>query len=121
MAYIWRVEDEMGDGIHTHSDMEEITGARLMPMNSHPSPDFDKVLGYFEKDNPDDWYFGFATLAQMRQWIRKKAWRVALKERGFVLNRYEMDNEDFSRSNFQAIFLKENARLVETRALDYAD
>lgn len=123
---IWRIEDENGGGMYrgggegfavVAADVGEFSGPR------HPSPMWDYALGYYDIDGDErDYYkFSFATLAQMRQWVYRAAWRRGLDELGYRLNCYEVPDEYARRSNFQAVFHEGHAKLIETRLVGYAD
>lgn len=124
MAYVWRIEDDDGAGMYQYDGLIEAAEGELndnADKSVHPNPIWDTQLGFNELPNWMDWYFGFATLSQMRQWVYKAKWRRKLRELGYLLVKYEVPDEGFRRSQYQAIFHKYSATIVERRAVDYAD
>lgn len=91
--------------------------------DKHPGPSSDAALGYEQLSfsERERYYFGFASLAQMRQWVHLPKWRRALTEEGLQLVKYRVPREFFRRSQFQAIFLRDEAIVVERRRPDYDD
>jgi len=91
--------------------------------DKHPTPYNDIQLGWSRLGDVgrDSYYFGFASLAQMRQWVYMPKWRRALADYGLVLRKYRVPAKYFRRSPFQAIFRRREATLIETRRPDYAD
>lgn len=118
MRYIWRVEGTDGRGMYMNGAFRRVTDW-CEDDAAHPGPLEDMALGFREKRNPDDWYFGFATLKQVRKWIFKKKWRKGLHEEEMLLVKFEVPDEFFARGESQAIFVRWRARIVEKRRVDY--
>lgn len=125
---IWRLEDEGGRGIYAYDYFDEATnyektGADGCAGSPHPTPSNDPALGWYDIPDcdRDHYHFGFATLSQMRQWVYKAVWRRKLSDMDILLNKYEVPAEFARRSNFQAVFWKDKATLIESRRPDYAD
>lgn len=122
--FIWRIENEDGEGIYRGSTgLFNIDEGSTMTSARHPCPIYDNGLGWTDIDSSERelWKFGFATLAQMRQWVYKSKWRIGLDQLGFSLVRYRVPDEFCRRSNFQAIFHSGHVERVEVRRVCYAD
>lgn len=122
MKYIWRIETAKGEGPYTgRTVIAPHVSTQLYGdiEGHHPGPYSDPKLGYNDAADREAWYFGFATLTQYRAWCPTAELRRGLREAGFTLNKYEVHDDCMRRSNFQAIFRRKDARLVDTRPTDY--
>ena len=80
MAFVWRVEDAEGRGMYqwgfAHNDryLDAAYNKALIAINAsdHPGPGQDSDLGYYSPrlhGDRNQYLFGFANLAQMKQWL----------------------------------------------------
>lgn len=119
MQYILRVEHEDGKGVYASGAFESVCDDDSV---AHPAPWMDETLGYDRLTNRRDWYFGFASIEQLEEWFYNPSWRSMLAEDyGLRLAVYSLPAGSFRLGHKQAIFMREDARLVEALPLDYED
>ena len=127
MAIVWRLEDKNGVGMYMNCKLNrayELAGNfNCNDPSRHPSPMFDNKLG-FDHIHPaeqDNYFFGFASLSQMKQWVYIPEVRRQLSLLGILLVKYNVPREYYRRSPFQVVFRREWATKVSSRAPDYND
>lgn len=85
----------------------EVLGDTVVDAQAHPIPQDDSGLGRFAIDwlhaNQPEARFGFESLAQLRRWLYRDEWVVALSGAGCEVVEYETDGELFV-GYTQAIF-----------------
>ena len=64
-----------------------------------------------------DYYFGFTDETQLRTWFYRDKWLSMMKERGLKLTIWEVNATDAIIGHTQLAFIRERAKLVETREL----
>ena len=119
---IYRIESRVDGwlGLYSHEGLEEvmkdldICDEDCEAGGLHPRPSRDPALrhntvGY----DLDEWYFGFASMAQLRLWLFDPRFYLGLAKLDKVLRVYEMSDCDARVGDRQALFLRERSRAVE--------
>ena len=85
----------------------------LNDKNRHPVPQLDEALGWYEIPGKerDMYYFGFASIEQLKFWIYQKECRELLHEEGFKISVYE---GNIKHGDTQAVIHIKGKTLVET-------
>jgi len=80
--------------------------------DKHPTPSSDRLLArpWYELEDKSQYFFGFKSLEQMRQWIYKEHVLRGLQEDGFRIAIYQ--TEDYYIGDTQMIFRKSTATLI---------
>lgn len=123
MPFVYRLETRHGQGVYSGTTVVRAQSKFHVDLyydvERHPSPNNDarlsdvwRKLTMLGKDQ--SYYFGFSSKAQMRRWFFRADIRRFLAEQGIVMNKYEVSKQAFHRGMNQAIFRKDQARLVET-------
>lgn len=84
---------------------------------NHPAPADDSRLLYSWWKWEGKAYFGFETVAQLRRWIYNDDWIRSFHDEGQALYVIEVPDEDLRVGHTQAIYLPDNAKVVEVRSL----
>jgi len=113
------MEYETGGGVYSSDPGEcaEILFGYKTNQEIHPTPSRDEGLRLQwetiqSRDKEREWFFGFATFQQLKNWTIDHTVRLKMGEFGIVIRVYVVDGCDYHRGNFQAIFRKGNAKLV---------
>lgn len=118
MKHVWRIENADGEGPYANDD--ETVPLAFRTISKHPAPYMDPGLsdwwGTSIFDEKPEYVFGFKSLSQYRKWFNDITFRRELEREGFQLNRYEVPDDWFKASNHQAVFVKDKAKLIETRS-----
>lgn len=115
MKTIYRVEHrEHGHGPYLDNDRDMYWGIEGLHdahegSRKHPGPRGDSGLDW---DWSERQRFGFGSRKRLDEWF--KGFKRKLHEAGFVIRVYEAPDETTSISEHQALFIKEDSRLVET-------
>lgn len=114
LVYRVACKDDVTAGMYSN-------GAALHVINysdaHHPAPTDDSKLSYSWLAWKDRACFGFATIAQLRRWIYYDEWLRSLHEVGQALFVIEVPDKDFRAGHTQAIYLPDNAKVVEVRSI----
>lgn len=74
--------------------------------NIHPSPDNDELLMYSLGSQDISLYlFGFSSAKQMREWMYRDKWLVALERYGMLVTKYVVSSEHVILGEKQCMFL----------------
>lgn len=133
-AYVWRLEDENGEGIYRGGKDKlgksyvlhctNLNDWSLYGDTRYPTPWNDKglvpQLSRLMRDL-EEFHFGFRNLQQFYNWIHRAEWRRNFSTEGVVLNKYRVNVRHVKIGDAQAMFLKKHAVLIETRKPDFAD
>lgn len=125
MPMLYRVEDNLGEGMYHSSN------APSLGMHNeirHPSPREDsklydgiKILLKKRGDiafNFSLFKYGFSSLGQLKSWIYKKEWKKGLHKAGFSLSIYKCEEENFVAGDTQAVvLLNTHIELIERKSL----
>ena len=110
---IWRVENSEGDGpykggSHVAKLLEEIPTAQApLPMQDN------KLLGIFGRAVTYPGYsFGFSSLESYNAWFSNPKHQNALKESGYFLAQYQVNQHSIRHGSAQLLFKKEDAALI---------
>lgn len=115
-SLVYRVacKDDVTSGMYAN-------GAALQVINHsdtcHPAPAEDSKLSYTWLRWKGRACFGFGTIAQLRRWIYYDEWIRSLHDEGQALYVIEVPDEDFRFGYTQAIYLPDNAKVVEVRSI----
>lgn len=112
MAYIWRFEDDEGQGVYCFNVEEigdityaEYAGFGVGANAAHPMP-------------PESWlwdhqyYYGFASLEQARKWMYDDEWLERLEEVGVMLVKYSARKQFIKKNDHQVAFFRDKARII---------
>jgi hypothetical protein len=125
MAKIYRAEGPDRCGVYNGTNAvayRAINEGDCERRGHHPSPYEDKKLashwgnmgggaaGYMARRQ---WFFGFASVKQFKEWFNTEKSREILAEAGVTLNVYEVPDADFIAGEKQAIFRRDNEKLVK--------
>lgn len=77
--------------------------------DAHPGPYADDTIGYVLRDEHS---FGFSSRKQLDKWF--KGFKKKLHAGNFVIRIFEAPADTTVISDFQAIFVKDDARLIQT-------
>lgn len=119
--YIFRVENEKGDGPYTAGhEAYQIVGYHTH-MNGRPSPHFDRKLLSNIEDEEGNFYiakyhFGFVSLIQLFKWFENVD-REQLSEIGFTISVVQVPDEHVFEGYKQCCFDKKFARVVMSKRL----
>lgn len=84
--------------------------------DKHPLPYEDAKLrplwNEIEPDELHNYYFGFCSIEQFKNWFFKESWRKELSQIGVKMYVFEVDDEDVLVGDTQAVFLRDNATLI---------
>lgn len=61
--------------------------------------------------------FGFKSIAQLRSWIYRRSWLLALDKAGYVCSVYRCTNENAIFGDTQAVFKKNKSTLIKVLTL----
>lgn len=118
MKTIYRIEDKEGYGMYRSGRNLEyfFTSDR----ERHPQPHNDSLLCqefsiysnlYFNSDGvpteESEYYFGFGSIQQLRNWIYKDDWLVELHNIGFMISEYTCEDNNAHVGYTQAVFINE--------------
>lgn len=107
---IYRMQNEDGEGMYRKSSVSEAIFGDTTNRSKHPSPKDDSKISKFWCDLSFLWaekyYFGFASILQMRNWIYDDFWFDQLAEKGYHPYELEIEEEYVQIGNTQAIYLK---------------
>lgn len=113
---VYRIQDDAGIGFY-RSYYWRMDGKVTI---NHPTPDDDaKLCMVYEDIGRTDWLtgkspvvrYGFATLTQMRQWVYKEEWRIAMHKHGFKV--HVLDAEQAWAGDTQAMYMPHNVTTLE--------
>lgn len=129
---VFRVEDDEGNGMYNGwcalQEMQErerhpIPGDDWELMSAVHKSKIDErcyeVLSMNDPcEAPDELLFGFASMEQLRFWIYKHEWIQRLKDEGFKLSVYEVEDGWAAHGRTQAVFIKDKATLINQIELE---
>jgi hypothetical protein len=110
MKQVYRIETVNGYGPY-HTESRYIPFERRA--DAHPTPDDILDIMDMNGERIKHYYFGFATITQLKRWFRKKD-RDVLAKNGYRVSKYEISDKYYYRNKTQAAFLKLEAKLVQT-------
>ena len=91
---VYRVEDGEGYGMYTSPHEPGVVYYMRTPPN-HPGPNDEperEGLGAHFRATNQRWRFAFASMEQLREWIREPQWRSELRLAGFEVQVIEAPN-----------------------------
>lgn len=110
---VFRVEHkETNDGPYqgTNAIMDD---PALRHTFDHPTPNNDGIDPNWWMWHADDsWLCGFNGYKQFAKWFYKNSSNKNLRERGFVLRRYQVPKEEIKFGRMQVVFNRQCAKLV---------
>lgn len=128
MAKVYRVVNENGSGMYAgdlyyaacYSKAHDNLHPLAATTHRQPNPYHDAALSgkWRDLDDCDEYFFGFATLYQLKRWICKQAWRQAMHDMGGKVEVFEVPQEYTIRGNCQIVFKMEESKKVSTLRLD---
>ncbi len=130
MPYVWRLEHQ-ADGLGIYRADSGADDAVFDTIGDHgcdpmapPGPWSDPGLRDWWRPlrctEAKQWHFGFATLRQYRNWFHSRQARRVLasfngsKSGPVVLRKYRVPPSDYRRGEWQAVFRRDCAELLET-------
>lgn len=122
MPQVYRLEMENGRGVYQSS----VNGSRpafngiytdYATGSNHPPPWRDRGMSRFWDSleitgQSLRWFFGFTSLEQLQAWFYRADDRTRMADNGVVMRVYEVPEKSFVAGQYQAIFRKEDAKLV---------
>lgn len=115
---IYRVETASGAGMYAGGVWNRATGG-YNTVERQPNPYNDKILSdYIELGEHRNMHYGFKSKKQLKAWIFKKKWRMALAELGACVKVFEVPAEHVIIGDKQAIFRMEYANIVQAIRID---
>lgn len=128
MVKVYRVVGESGRGMYAGNLYYQSCYCKardnLHPLaattHRQPGPYHDAALRdkWQALDDTEDYFFGFATLYQLKRWICKQAWRQAMHDNGGTIEVFEVPQEYTIRGDCQIVFKMVEARKVSNLRLD---
>ncbi len=120
---IWIVESEPSrQGPYVSSDPHVREARRLLDFDVTPTPCNDSLLSpHWSKltKGQKEWYFGFSSLAQFKQWFHSVLIRQKLAQGGMKLCKYSVPSNEVRLGNTPLCFRRSVSKLIETRPPDY--
>lgn len=106
---LYRIEHPTGEGMYvrlgeSHSPARHVFG---YDDDSHVAPEDDRALDRNLRSkgrSMRDYYFAFATMHQLKQWVYFDPWLINLHLRGCVLAEIICDKADVIIGDYQALF-----------------
>lgn len=86
MPFVFRVENEKGNGCYTRGGVEANDLTSHESCDVHPSPSTDKIIQRYAKDNER---CGFLNMEQAKAWFTHDEF-IKLEQNGFTLKRLEV-------------------------------
>lgn len=71
-----------------------------------------KLFNYSEEYRA--FFFGFKSRAQLQRWLKSKAGRRAMRDKGMILRVYQIDRKNVAKGNWQIAFRRDCAVPVNT-------
>jgi len=130
MITVLRVEHAKGTGMYNrNSTNRSVSFGDLEYVSSiadpkHPVPEDDHFLMWdsIEYDDRRNWFFGFGSKQQLKDWTISSRVRQAMDESNFSVKVYQIDaHEDVNIGKYQAVFRKNRARYVGSFPLSAVD
>jgi len=126
MPKIWRVETVKGWGPYDSGACEAMRkkGFEVYNARHTPAPTRDRRFGStwnkMQSKKQHMYYsFGFSSLKQYKNWFKYKACREIMAEYGLQLVKYDCPVHAMFAGEKQVIFLKNMAKVTETRRVNY--
>lgn len=109
---VFRVEYKIdGEGPYSvHKKELSFVDAHTWQRDTHPTGHRDGL------EHDESYYYGFKTMAQLTAWFTKKD-RLEMHKEGCHIVTYRMLRKDMEYSLRQAIFIRDNARVINTQPL----
>jgi hypothetical protein len=107
MRRIFRIQNSRGLGAYL-VDWGDMPADKLL----HPSPFSELELRFAKQRQLFRWYFGFASLDQLKKWFFQESWLQAMDEAGLELTVWEVPKRYTHISQTQAIFERRKARQI---------
>ena len=115
MKTVYRIERHDGTGMYRCANNSTVSALDIMGYDDmqHPMPDDDSLLAKRRViEGVSDiqlrlYRFGFDSVRQVRNWVYKDAWLIALHDSGFVISEYLCNDYDVIVGHTQAIFKNE--------------
>lgn len=84
-------------------------------LKRHLTPGEDPGLRNFwlNLTHPSDWYFGFSSIDQYKEWFFTEESRAQLHFEDIVLRVYEVPDDSYKQGCVQVVFIKNQAKLVQ--------
>ncbi len=119
MQRVYRLETPEGVGVYEAREIYPMLTRILdsyVDRSKHPGPYADKGLksSSFRYDELLEFYFGFSSLRQLKDWFSHREDRQLISEFGIVCAVYEVEDEHFHLGERQCVFKKRHAKKVET-------
>jgi hypothetical protein len=116
---VYRVENVDGNGPYALGDIGLAT--KWTDRTQSPPPNKDEKLGpkWDKIANTEPWKFGFRTIESFAEWFSYRDDIDILRNKGFVLNEYEVPSVHTRTGNTQLVFRKEKATLTRSNVLNW--
>lgn len=128
---IYRVENNEYAGMYRRGVAERwLNAAGILDgcasSEEHPPPFLDPDISdawdmLTEQGDRARYIFGFASVESFMKWVWHPASRRVLREQGFFLRVFEVEEGFYYSGEKQAIFHRDHAKLVDERAVDFLD
>lgn len=102
---VYRIVGQEGRGMYSCALWDTSTNGEYT--ERQPGPWQDGIT-----DLTDEHLFGFASKAQLKQWVHKKKWRQAMAELGGKVEVLKVPNVHTIRGNSQVVFIKDYATKI---------
>lgn len=128
---ILRLETQQGEGIYgvgygffaSRAALHEQLTGEAVTAPWHPSPGDDILLSKWWGSEQRGYICGFASVHQMLDWFPREGFQYMIEKeakhkKGVVVNQYEVDGRQAKVGAYQAMFRREDAKLVGTFSLE---